>query len=332
MQSARRIREIDGHFQGVGMRNYSASWICAAFFTLIGGCGRSEVAAPGPVSAGPLLQSSAKQSSAKQSSDVGEGAGSRPQSKRRTLAPVEVDSGSPAGTVVVKSPAEQLNSVREALKPFQILLGRWNGLSQKAVSDHPEWAYDWVTDPQFPRLKVTSEKLPYLREGRLAYLPDSDQFELTVTDAVGVQRIMRGTFIEPIRDVAGDGKKLQRTYKLQLTEQVTESAADSSGEQWRITLNQQENNRYILEIDRKRGNGPFSRVDTVHTQREGTSFALSETDYGDKTCIISQGLGTITVSYQGQSFMVCCSGCKAAFDDDPQKWIAKWEEKKKMQK
>jgi hypothetical protein len=249
----------------------------------------------------------------------------KPAPKRRALAPVEIGSGPNSVQASAKTPAEQLNAIREALKPFQILLGNWKGLSQKTIADQPAWAYDWVTDPKSPGLRMTSEKGAYVRDGRLSYLPDSDQFEFKATDADGTRRAFRGTFIEPIRDVAGDEKKMQRTYKLQLTE----PEANPSGEQWRVTFNQQENNRYIFEVERKRGNGPFTRVDTVHTQREGTSFALSETDYGDKTCIISQGLGTISVSYKGQSFWVCCSGCKAAFDDDPEKWIAKWEERKK---
>ena len=265
------------------------------------------------------------QSASKETPTVSEETNTRPVTKRRTFAPVELGSGSTSDRAPVKSGAEQLNLVREALKPFQILLGSWKGLSQKAIAEQPAWAYDWVSDPKFPGLRITSEKGVYVRDGRLSYLPDSDQFEFRTTDAEGNKRTFRGTFIEPIRDVAGDEKKLQRTYKLQLTE----PEANAAGEQWRITFNQQENNRYILEVDRKRGNSPFNRVDTVHTQREGTSFAISETDYGDKTCIISQGLGTISVSYQGQSFWVCCSGCKAAFDEEPEKWIAKWEEKKK---
>ena len=260
----------------------------------------------------------------------GEASGGRVpnSSKRRTFSPVEIDVGQKPGSSRSMSAAEQLDSVRAALKPFQVLLGRWNGISQKAIVDHPEWAYDWVSDPNQPGLRVLSEKGVYVRNGRLSYLPETDQFEFKATDAEGALRTFRGTFTEPIRDVASDEKKLQRTYKLQLTE----LEANSAGEQWRMTFNQQENNRYILEIDRKRGNGPFSRIDTIHTQREGTSFALSETDYGDKTCIISQGLGTISVSFKGQTFWVCCSGCKAAFEDDPEKWIAKWEEKKKSSK
>ena len=244
--------------------------------------------------------------------------------RRRVVAPVAVQSTPAALETEKSSNAEQLEIERAALKPFQILLGSWKGLSRKALSDQPSWAYDWVSDPKHPGLRIVSDKGAYIRDGRLTYLPESEQFELTATDAEGSRRTFRGTFLEPIRDVATDEKKLQRTYKLQLTE----TQANPSDVQWRLTFNQQENNRYILEVDRKRGKGPFTRVDTIHTQREGTSFALSETDYGDKTCIISQGLGTISVSYKGQSFWVCCSGCKAAFEDDPEKWIAKWEAKK----
>ncbi len=238
---------------------------------------------------------------------------------------MEIDLGPKSGGAIVRTPDEQLESIRAALKPFQVLLGRWNGLSRKSLVDHPEWAYDWISNPKQPGLRMKSDTGAYIRDGRLSYLPETDRFEFTSLDADGTRRLFHGMFTEPVREVAGDEKKLQRTYKLQLTE----PDANPEGEQWRITFNQQENNRYILELDRKRGSGPFGRVDTIHTQREGTSFALSDTDYGEKTCIISQGLGTISVSYKGQSFWVCCTGCKAAFEEEPEKWIARWEQKKK---
>jgi ribosomal protein L24E len=251
--------------------------------------------------------------------------GEAPTSKsprRRSVAPVEI--GGSAVETTAKLTAQNSESVRAALKPFQVLLGKWRGLSKKANSEESEWAYDWVTDPQKPGLKITSVKGIYIREGRLSYRSDEDLFEFKTTDGSGQQHVYTGSLIEPVRDVPSDDKKPQRTYKLQLTE----SGSSSDGD-WRVTFNQQDNNRIIVEVDRKRPNGQFARVDTIHTQREGTSFAISDTDYGDKTCIISQGLGTISVSYKGQSFWVCCSGCKAAFDENPEKWIAKWEEKKK---
>lgn len=55
---------------------------------------------------------------------------------------------------------------------------------------------------------------------------------------------------------------------------------------------------------------------------------MNDEDYGEKECIISGGLGTIQVSYQGKSYWVCCTGCKAAFEEDPESWIAEYNAKK----
>ncbi|MBV9126060.1 MAG: YHS domain-containing protein [Planctomycetes bacterium] len=36
-------------------------------------------------------------------------------------------------------------------------------------------------------------------------------------------------------------------------------------------------------------------------------------------CIVTGGLGTIPVSYKGITYYVCCTGCKQAFEDNPEK-------------
>ena len=158
----------------------------------------------------------------------------------------------------------------------------------------------------------------------MTWLADVDEFLLTVTSPENEQRVFAGAFSKPVADVAGDDGKLQRTFALRFT-QI--EPADAK-EQFQYTFNQQENNRYLLEIEKKRGKAAFRRFDTVSTQREGTSFALSDSDYGEKTCIISAGLGTISVSYQGRTYWVCCSGCKAAFEEDPERWIKRAAEEK----
>jgi YHS domain-containing protein len=33
------------------------------------------------------------------------------------------------------------------------------------------------------------------------------------------------------------------------------------------------------------------------------------------------------VSHKGKTFWVCCSGCKAAFDAEPEVWIARAEQR-----
>lgn len=215
-------------------------------------------------------------------------------------------------------------SIVAALQPLQVLLGQWNATSRKAKVDKPEWVWDFQSDRDQPALVMTSADGEHLKDARLTFSVPDQKFQLTAADGKGVTRTYQGDFTEPVQDVPGDDQKLQRTFKLELTE----ATPATEGELWQVTFAQQENDRYLVEINRKRGEGAFHRIDTIHTQREGTSFAVSSTDYGERTCIISQGLGTISVSHEGRTYWVCCTGCKAAFEEDPQRWIARFEEMK----
>lgn len=225
------------------------------------------------------------------------------------------------GTTDVKLSTE---SIVAALQPLQVLLGQWNATSRQAKVDRPEWIWDFQSDRDQPALVMASAEGEYLRDARLTFLVPEQKYQLATTDAKGVKRTFLGDFTEPVNDVPGDDQKLQRTFKLELIE--TEPA--TAGERWQFAFAQQENNRYLVEINRQRGEGAFHRVDTIHTQRDGTSFAVSVTDYGEKTCIISQGLGTISVTHEGRTYWVCCTGCQAAFEEDPARWIARFEEMK----
>lgn len=225
--------------------------------------------------------------------------------------------------------SQKMETVLEALKPLQVLIGEWRGVTQKSIGgavsvEEPKWRRDFRTNTEQPALVVTSKTSPYFREGRLTYLIDSNEYQFTASDRRGNERVYRGTFSEPVRDVAGDDHNLQRTFKLQLIQ-----VSPSDGSKLRqIVFNQQENNRYLLEVYHQRGSSLF-RYDTVANQREGTSFALNPNDYRERECIISGGMGTSTVSYNGKSYYVCCSGCRDAFNDDPETWIARFIERKK---
>ena len=222
----------------------------------------------------------------------------------------------------------KINAIIEQLKPLQVILGQWRGTTRKeydgfkAVDKH-EWIWDLKGNPS---LAIASDKSPYLRNANLTWDPSDKKFMLTATDAEGVSRDYVGDFTDPVHEIVGPDDKLHRVFRLQLT-QTDDSRDAVGGDAWQIAFAQQENNRYLLEVDKRRGTAAFRRYDVVSTQRDGTSFALDDSDYGDKTCIISQGLGTTAVSYKGKTYWVCCSGCKAAFDEDPETWIARAEKR-----
>lgn len=221
-------------------------------------------------------------------------------------------------------PEKQIQAVIARLQPLQILLGQWRGTTRreyenfKAVDIH-EWVWDLRSNPAQPALTIQSDKSPYIKTGRVTWDTEQNRFAMSVSDPAGTTRQFTGDFTEPVHEIVGSDDKLHRVFRLEFNQ--TDSG--DSGELWQLSFAQQENNRYLLEVGKRRGKADFARFDTVSTQREGTSFAVSDTGYAEKTCIISEGLGTMEVTWKGRSYWVCCTGCKAAFEEDPGTWITR---------
>lgn len=251
-----------------------------------------------------------------------------PTPSRTRRAPVQLGGGD---TGVLPEPGQAgvagLESVMQKMKPLQVVLGQWQGITQKKQDlVLQRWVWDLRTDPDQPALVLSCPESTYFQKGRLTWLASARTFQFTTTIGDAMTVVYQGQFSQVPKLEPGDSDDTpQQTFKLQLTETTGEKNR-------RVVLNQQENNRLLLELSRRRGQGTFRRQDTIAAQRTGTSFAKKDSDYGERTCVISQGLGTIAVSYKGKSFWVCCSGCKAAFEEEPEKWIARFEAMKKKNK
>ncbi len=233
---------------------------------------------------------------------------------------------SSGGTAAASSAPPKFEDVVAALKPIQVLMGKWQGLIKNASrSEVHDWVWDLKTDPVFPALVLSIPGGEFFTNARLTYDPRIDKFLMTTVDEEDVTRSFTGEFKAKPRDVPSeDGKGVERTFQLELTE----NAESGRGTRFQYVFKQQHNNRYLVDVNRARGRAKFQQFDVIGSQRDGVSFAKADDDYGDKTCIISGGLGTSTVSYKGKTFYVCCSGCKAAFEDEPERWIARFEEQK----
>lgn len=335
---ARACEPVQGVMRSIRLRlrSYAAPLLILSGVLLLPGCGGSDDESPPVPAAAPGaagIQSAALRPQVDSASAQHSGSASSPAASGNDVEFAPLGLSALSGNqpdydqpVTSRDGEQQMRDVIERLQPLQVLLGRWRGTTRrdyegfKAVDGH-EWVWDLQSDPDHPSLSVASDKSPYLREARLTWNSAAQNFVLTATDGQGVTRTLAGDFTDPVHEEIGSDDKLHRVFRLQFT-QGSESGPDAAGEYWQIAFVQQENNRYLLEIDKRRGSAPFVRFDTVSTQREGTSFALSDSDYGEKTCIISEGLGTIELTYKGRSYWVCCTGCSAAFEADPEKWIA----------
>lgn len=306
-----------------GRQRFGGRLVAAAIVGLIVGCSDAKPAAtvdsPKPVAPKTASTDEPDQPAARlrrpskfQPVELGDSAGGAPLEAVRTTeaAAAEVQS-----TTVVA-----------ALQPFQILLGQWRWVTKKKFGDFPrrgedlDWVWDFRSDKGHPALAAHSATNPYYRELRLTYLSDEATFQLTVEDENKNRRLLRGTWTnggQPKEE--SDGKRLQRSYRIQLTQ--VEPAA---GEQWQMTLSQLDNNQYVVDLKKRTETGKtFGPLDVLNQQRVGTSFALADSDNPGPKCIISGGLGSMSVTYRGKSYPVCCTGCAAAFNDDPERWLAR---------
>jgi hypothetical protein len=230
------------------------------------------------------------------------------------------------GTTSTDAGESQMDSVVEALQPFQVFLGQWNTTTKSMGAGKANWVWDFKTDKSQPALVMSTKDHPYFETARLTFLTDKQKFQLTAQDKEKQKRTYEGEFTEQPHEVTGDTGKPEPQFEMMLSEVGNTEARKLVG----VKLTLREKNRMWMEVFQKSGK-TIRPQDNVASQREGTSFAVSDTDYGDKECIVSQGLGVTEVTYMGRTYYVCCSGCQSAFNDDPTFWINKAEERKKTE-
>ena len=77
------------------------------------------------------------------------------------------------------------------------------------------------------------------------------------------------------------------------------------------------------------GKPVFTKRYQVGATKEGVSFAAGD---GKPECIVSGGLGTMAVTHNGQTYYVCCGGCRDEFRANPEKYIKEYEAKRAKKK
>jgi hypothetical protein len=209
-------------------------------------------------------------------------------------------------------------SAREALKPFNDLIGSWRctGTPEGTREQKQKgfWtesaAWSWQFKGGDAWLTTTMEKGKHFTKGELHYLPDKDAYKLTLTT--------------PDRDILDFVGKLD-DGRLTLTR-----TDDKAKETQQLIISLLHANRFVYTYSVKpEGKSLFAKLYQVGCTKEGVDFATGD---GKPECIVSGGLGTRTVTYKGQTYYVCCSGCADAFKEDPEKYIKEYEAKKKNKK
>ncbi|HMP01682.1 MAG TPA: hypothetical protein PKC45_04185 [Gemmatales bacterium] len=207
---------------------------------------------------------------------------------------------------------------RQALHPFNELIGSWRASGEMVPASRGRpWkethAWTWRFRDNDAWLEGTITDGQRFRGAELRWRAGSDLFELKMlpADANADPVVFVGLLSE-------NGRSL-----------VVEREDEGSKETQRLTLNFVGEIRYVLRLERRpAGRTQFVRDFQVAAQREGESLAGKPANQ-KPVCIVSGGLGTMTVSHQDRTFYVCCTGCRDEFNANPEKYIKEWEESQK---
>ncbi len=81
----------------------------------------------------------------------------------------------------------------------------------------------------------------------------------------------------------------------------------------------------LLFEEKSNARASYRRLFEIGMTRAGARLAGGNS--GERQCIVTGGLGTIKVSFEGKTYFVCCEGCKQAFDADPKGTIDNYRER-----
>jgi hypothetical protein len=203
---------------------------------------------------------------------------------------------------------------REALQAFNDLVGTWRGTGMPEGTQLEKqrgfWiesiSWEWQFKKDDVALRAVIDKGKYYTGAELRYLPDKDLYQLTVQTTDKDTQVFTGKLSD---------KRL-----------TLERQDEKKKENERLVLSLLHANRYLYGYETGPLDRPvFKKLYQVGVTKEGVEFAGDE---GKPECVVSGGLGKMTVMHKGKTYYVCCGGCLAAFKDDPEKYIKEYEERK----
>lgn len=196
---------------------------------------------------------------------------------------------------------------RAALERFQPLVGHWKGVGQpKRGSSKDAWSeeceWKWAFAPTQTALRWVAPQGKWLKEARLESLGGSG-FRLTGQTPTGRPLVLEGKI-----DAQGALVLLAKSPQ-------PEDPA-------RITLRTVAGGDRLVVLFEKPGPGEnYTRLAEVGYTRRGSDFGAGTT-YVE--CVVTGGVGTIPVTFEGKTYYVCCGGCRDYFNENPAEVLAEY--------
>ena len=213
--------------------------------------------------------------------------------------------------VMAAAPDSATDEVPAPLAPFSYLIGGWTGSGIPAANKLKGWQEKYMWAWKFSKgqpigltVEVTGGKV--LSRAQLTFDPETEQYHLDGTDPEGKPVAFVGTL-----DAKGKFLTLER---------VTQEGSKVR-ERLKLWPNAQKI-RLTLQDERKEPGSPqYAPYIESGLTKDGESLAGTAAD--TPKCIVTGGAATGSVSFEGKSFPICCSGCRDEFNDNPAKYVKK---------
>ena len=216
--------------------------------------------------------------------------------------------------------SQQGDDLIRPLKPFAGWVGEWRGVVQlRRGSSAGAWTEKASVSWNFPEAKpeLVLQMEPGRQLHRLRLSADSGGTGLSALLEDSDGREYRLT--EERRDASETGDVKTANAWIFVSAAGTEK-------QKRVTVRLLSRIRATLLLEeRVPGAAAWKRISECGLTRAGERLAAGGT--GEKECIVTGGLGSIPVAFEGASFFVCCEGCRQIFDDDPMGTIAAYRKR-----
>jgi hypothetical protein len=208
--------------------------------------------------------------------------------------------------------------VKEALQALQEFIGEWNGNGgpdkPKAGPKDPIWKetfkWGWKFKGEEAWLVVEVKDGKQFKSGEMRYLVDKKKYQFTAVGLDEKKQVFEGELKDGLLTLERVDPDSKDTQQIQMR-----TAAEG------VTF------RYNT-AHKKDGTTIYVKDMVVQATRSGEALGAKEKK---NICVVSGGVGTQQVSYKGETFWVCCSGCAEAFKDNPEKYIAEFKAKKGKQ-
>src|SRR5262245_25249308 len=208
---------------------------------------------------------------------------------------------------------------REALQGLNEFIGKWTGnggpdkpnpASKDLWKETVGWAWKFKGDDAWLTLEIKDGK--YFKGGEVRWLADKKLYQMKLIDRADKEQVFEG-------QLQGDPPVL-----------VLERVDPDTKETQQIKMNTTNDGiRLNLFFARKpKDRTLFTKDYVVSYNKDGESIGGAKDR--SKECVVTGGLGTMQVSYMGKTYWVCCTGCRDAFMDNPEKFIKEFEARKKM--